>query len=299
LLIDNSHLKWIVWTALMFAVAVVLYAMYATVSPHGARGGSWQGMAFGVAGSALMLYAGLLSIRKKVPRWQRLGTAQTWLRGHIWMGLLSVPLILFHAGFRFGGLLETALLIVLALIVLSGIVGLALQTYLPRLMKIAVPSEAIYEAIPAGCAALRKTADEAVIAVCSSLIQSASPKLVTVKPTTGDDESTGALREFYVDVIRPFLAPETMRLQDMATARARSLASQVEAAALFEHLRVRLPAEFYPALECLSDVCDERRQLLRQWRMYHYLHGWTFVHIPLSVLLLVLGILHAATAVYF
>src|SRR5205807_830691 len=52
---------------------------------------------------------------------------QTLQRGHIWLGLLSVLLVLFHGGFRRGGQLSTALLLVLAAIILSGIAGLFLQ----------------------------------------------------------------------------------------------------------------------------------------------------------------------------
>ena len=73
------------------------------VPPGGPRGGSAIGLTFGIAGYALMLFAGLLGARKKVPIW-RLGRAQTWMRGHFWLGLLSLPLILFHGGFRFAGL---------------------------------------------------------------------------------------------------------------------------------------------------------------------------------------------------
>ena len=37
-----------------------------------------------------MIFAGLLAARKKVPVW-RLGRAQDWMRGHLWLGLLSLP----------------------------------------------------------------------------------------------------------------------------------------------------------------------------------------------------------------
>ena len=42
-------------------------------SPGGPRGGSAIGLTFGIAGYALMLFAGLLGARKKVPVW-RIGT---------------------------------------------------------------------------------------------------------------------------------------------------------------------------------------------------------------------------------
>ena len=63
----------------------IVYILYAVESPAGPRGGSALGLTFGIAGYALMLYAGLLGARKKVPTW-RIGRAQTWMRGHIWLG---------------------------------------------------------------------------------------------------------------------------------------------------------------------------------------------------------------------
>ncbi len=283
------------------AVSTLLYILYVNSAPHGPTGGSWQGMAFGIAGSGLMLYAGLLAVRKKLPRWRRLGTAQTWLRGHIWLGLFSVLLILFHAGFRLGGFLEKTLMLVLALVILSGVVGLLLQIYLPRLMKVAVPAEAIYEQIPAACAALCRTADENVQKVCGSLLAGANPAVVTVTTSAaGDDNGDVAapLREFYREAVRPFLAADYQALSRLPY-EARQLASGIHAAAAFEQVRIRVPHNQQETIENLEQICDERRQLMSQQRMHRWLHTWLLIHIPLSVLLLALGLLHAYTAVYY
>ena len=86
----------------VLGVSTAVYITYAARSPSGPSGGSAIGLTFGIIGSAFMLFAGLLAARKKVPVW-RLGRAQAWLRGHLWLGLLSLPMIFFHAGFRFGG----------------------------------------------------------------------------------------------------------------------------------------------------------------------------------------------------
>ena len=39
--------------------------------------------------------------------------------------------------------------------------------------------------------------------------------------------------------------------------------------------------------------CDERRMLDLQMRLHHWLHGWLFIHVPFSFLLLMLTIWHA------
>ncbi len=80
MLLDSSHRGWAVASLLLFALALAVYILYARASLHGPSGGSTLGLAYGVAGLALMLYAGVLGARRKVPTW-RLGRATTWMRG--------------------------------------------------------------------------------------------------------------------------------------------------------------------------------------------------------------------------
>ena len=280
MLINRSHKTWIVVTACLFVAATAAYVWYDFALDGEPRGKTVPGMLFGIAGTALMLFAGLLSARKKLPNW-RLGTAQTWLRGHIWLGLLSVPLIVYHTGFRWGGLLEIVLLLLVGAIVLSGIVGLALQNYLPRMMKTTTPHEATYEQIPNVCAALCRTADEEVLTACGSLFETASES-----NTMGDEGAL--LREFYRTTVRPYLNevdPRKSRLQD-----------RHQSEALFGQVRSMVPARLHPTLARLTDICEERRQMADQIRLHHWLHGWLFIHLPLSVALLVLTILHIVMA---
>src|SRR3990170_2286953 len=105
MLLDRSHRGWALATLLLLIVSALLYIAYARTWPTGPSGRTWPGMLFGVAGTLLMLFAGLLSVRKKTVR-LRLGSLSWWLKGHIWLGSLSVPLIFYHAAFRWGGTLE-------------------------------------------------------------------------------------------------------------------------------------------------------------------------------------------------
>src|SRR5260370_3070842 len=95
--IDRKQRPWIIATIALALASTVAYVVYAIRSPDGPRGGSGMGLTFGIGGYALMLYAGLLGARKKVPVW-RLGRAQTWMPGHLLLGSLSPVLILFHGG---------------------------------------------------------------------------------------------------------------------------------------------------------------------------------------------------------
>src|SRR5258707_12815881 len=124
MLIDRTHRPWLFASLIILGVPILVYVPYSIQSLRGPRGGSALGLTFGIAGYAFILFAGLLGARKKVPVW-RLGRAQTWMRGHLWLGLLSFPLILFHGGFAFRGPLTALLMLLFVIVVVSGVVGAA------------------------------------------------------------------------------------------------------------------------------------------------------------------------------
>ena len=144
--IDKTHRKWFVGSLIGLAVATAVYVLYSARSPQGPRGGSALGLTFGIIGFSFMLFAGLLGLRKKVPIW-RVGRAQSWMRGHLWLGFLSFPLILFHGGFHFGGPLTRVLMWLFIFVFASGILGAALQHFIPRIHTAQLPMETIYEQI--------------------------------------------------------------------------------------------------------------------------------------------------------
>lgn len=174
MLIDKSHRTWALLSAAILFAATVVYVREATHSPHGVTGGSLIGLAFGIVGSSCMIFAGLLAARKRVPTW-RIGSAQFWLRGHIWLGLLSVPLILFHSGFGWGGLLENLLWITFAIVIVSGVYGLILQQLLPRWMTVRVPNETFGEQIPNRCRWMLVESDKLVAELAGKLDVDCTP----------------------------------------------------------------------------------------------------------------------------
>src|SRR5258707_6811239 len=103
----------------IFAAALLLYVFYAWSAPQGPRGGSAIGLFFGVVGFGFMIFAAALGARKRVPTW-RLGRAKAWMKGHLWLGLLSLPLILFHGGVSFCGTLNPGVVWVLIITVATG-----------------------------------------------------------------------------------------------------------------------------------------------------------------------------------
>ncbi|MBX7104324.1 MAG: hypothetical protein K1X57_09585 [Gemmataceae bacterium] len=190
MIIDAGHIRWIAGTGLAAVASSILYVWADRTTPGGLRGGTTAGLWFGIAGTLLMAFAGALSALRKVPAWWWIGSRKAWLKGHIWLGLLSVLLILCHSGFRFGGPLERVLWVVFATIVISGIVGLLLQQSLPGLLARRVHGEVSFEQLPHYCGVLRGRADD----LCDALKLAISPA----------DDAAGRFYSAYDDDVRPF-----------------------------------------------------------------------------------------------
>jgi len=312
--IDKTQRGWAIASLLILAVFTAVYVAYAVHAPEGARGGSTLGLAFGVIGFGFMIFAALLGARKRVPVW-RIGRAQAWMRGHLWLGLLSLPVILFHGGFHFGGTLTSVLMWLLIITVVSGVFGAVLQHYVPRVMTADVQLETIYDEIGNVRKLLREEADRGVEALCGSLGLGKSAKeeeqraggfsAARAMTATSSGAAVAAaaetvvlsegecapLRKFYLSEMRPFLVRPKQRGSRLGDAD--------KAQGVFSGLRTLMPQTAQATLQDLEDICDEARQLVRQEQLHHLLHGWLLVHIPLSLALILLGAVHAVMALRY
>src|ERR1700729_152419 len=256
--IDQTHRPWVIATVALGIISTVAYILYAVETPSGPRGASGIGLMFGIAGYAMMLYAGLLGARKQVPTW-RIGRAQTWMRGHIWLGLLSLLLILYHAGFAFRGPLTLVMMLLFFIVIGSGILGAAIQHYVPNFMTSRVPLETIYEEIPHVRAQLREEADQLAAAICGPLDKAApqpeaetdeQAQTVLVEIEYDDRER---FREVYLQKVRPYFEdPETPGAE---------LANPLRSGETFEALRRLLGPPMHTVLDDLENICEEEQQL--------------------------------------
>jgi len=304
MLIDHTHRKWFIASTITLAIAVVVYVPYA-LRGH-VKGGSALGLTYGITGFAFMLFAGLLGLRKKFPVW-RIGRASSWMRGHLWLGFLSFPIILLHGGFHFGGSLTRVLMWLFLFVFISGIFGAFVQHYLPRIHTERLPMETIYEQIDRVRDQLAEEAakliDDACAALGGDVTRASTEQLaiaaaaganwdVTVAPGLQADEHVATeLRQFYQRDIHTYLEKSGSHRQP--------LADRSRAQAMFRQMRVLLPPNLHPAIDDLENICEEKRELDQQSTMHKLLHGWLLVHVPLSYAVLLLGAIHAFIALRY
>jgi len=288
---DRTHKGWFLASVVILGVSLLLYALYRVPASKGSMGGTAMGLAFGSVGLAFMFFAALLGARKRVPIY-RLGRAQTWMRGHLWLGLVSFPLILFHSGFRYGHGLTWLLMTLLILVVASGIIGAALQHYMPRVITREVPLETIFDEIDHVRTQLLEEAEEIVKQIGAGQKKPASSVgSESAEAAVAVADEAAPLRNFYEQEMKPFLA--------RPGARGSALADAAQARSAFAQLKTLIPASLHLAIEDLEGICEEERQLTLQSRLQWWLHGWLLVHIPLSLALILLAAVHAVMELRF
>ena len=447
------HVPWIIFVIAATIAACVLYegnfhpnalpswlrlppSLIQKPTEHHTVGGTPLGLWFGSISLAIFIFAVLLSLRKKIPLW-RIGTVQRWLRAHIWLTILTIPLVILHSGFRLGGPMTTFLMLLYAIVMVSGFYGLFLQHVMPRLMKERLPAETVFEQIPhirsqlavaaekmrdsfkppppkkpdatapAASAAKTATAPAAVMAstkgelstpaaraksatgsaptaapvvtappadaptppppsVPNAAVKPAAPKPETIGTPTArvqsdppgapvarsevpagdqaapsppvapsaaatpppappkpapapaakpappaaakpaapaapkapakpapppDPASEAVLVEFIERQILPYLQArrgDRMRLNNPRFSDD-----------TFRFVKLRVAEGYRARVEEIQAWCDERRMLDVQVRLHHWLHGWLFVHVPFSFLLVMLTIWHACVTLFY
>ena len=304
MLLDRSHRTWGVFALIVLAGATARYIPYAMDAPNGPEGGSYEGLMFGFLGTAFIFFAALLGVRKRKPAW-RIGRASWWLKGHLWLGALAFPLILFHAGFAWGGPLSSVLMGSFWLVFLTGLFGCVLQQVLPRLMTQRLPQETVFEQIDH---VRRGLLDEAIAlargeggtrravarakkggVVTGRVMESR----VTPEVEPGED-GEGARRPlilFLDEEMRPFFRRHGCRGARLADPHIRT--------SLFASLRTRTDPALHGVVDDLEALCDQRAQLETQRSLHHWMHGWLLVHVPLSWLMVVLTAIHGVMALWY
>lgn len=291
------------------------------------------GLSYGILAFLIFLFAAALAFRKKVPLW-RLGSARFWLRAHVWLTILTFPLVFMHADFKAGAPITFWLLILYGVVMLSGFYGLALQQVLPRLMMERIPLETVYEQIPY----LRKRFAELALELRETILKEQTKVKEETKLKEETDKAAAEARQKEPEAAAGETAkaepastpaavateiPVDARLASLPTDTGSSLEAVLDALEkeVLPYLMVRRTESLSMSRQQYSDQvfrilkltttqahrewisqmeswCDERRSMELQTRYQHWLHSWLLVHVPSSFLLIGYTAWHAAIALF-
>jgi hypothetical protein len=213
-------------------------------------------------------------IRKRAYR-SRLGTMEGWLQSHIWLGILSLFVILAHTGFRFQDRVAVTLMVVISGVIATGIVGAILYKTVPR--------------------ALTEVESNLTIQEISEQINQLSRSMARI--ASGRSETFQRIYSALIRDIRPRLLGGWRLLYGGRSLRAEEKSGE------WSKLLSRVSRDEQPDLRQLLVLSRQQKELhfrlLAQQRYRNILDFWLYVHIPLSIAMIVLLIAHVGGAFYY
>lgn len=246
------------WISAATAVGLVLhYVSYQSRTV--AYGGSIEGLLYGVAGTGLIAVLMYLGIRRRSYA-SSMGTLQGWVSAHVYLGLLTLLLIPLHAGFRFGWDVHTLAFVLLAVVVLSGVLGLFLYRTIPgRLTRYEAGQQA--DKIDPEIARLLSDMRALMKDKSDALVQIYKAELATSQSRASKGWSL------------------LLKGQggDLLAARSADLARKVSS----------IPPSDQATFQILSQLLLKKTQLevnlLHQMQLRNVLQAWLYVHVPVSI----------------
>ena len=308
--IDRHHVPWAIFVGLATLLIAVLFLaefhprwlpmelklplfLHEAPRERNSYGASPLGLLYGSLALAIFLFASALGVRKKKRLW-RIGNVQLWLRAHIWLTILTIPLVAFHCGFHAGGPHTTTVLVLYAFVMVSGFLGIALQQFMPGVMRERLGREVVYEQIPYVRARIVEAARDFRIdlfektrAERASAADVAAGKATVSMITTAPDPSEGVLLEFMDEECVPYLQARRGKAGRLR------LGDKKSSDDIFRLLRLNVSDNFRGKVDEIQAWCDDRRLMDLQTKLHHWLHGWLLIHVPVSFALLIFTFWHA------
>lgn len=254
----------------LLGLAAFVFAHYRATTNLGApaRISGWT-----LLGSCVFLF--LYNTRKKLPA-PPLGTSRQWLNLHLIVGVLALVFFLFHINFRVpNGAFEVILGLVFLFIFLSGVLGIGISRGFARRLR-THGQEVVYEQIPVLRKGLAERADSLML------------------ESTESNKST-VVMDYYTTTLRPFFKKPMHYWAHLFDSR-RPLAQLQHG---IQDLRRYTDDSENEYLNQLEELVEIKNGLDYHYALQRTLKAWLFLHIPLSLALLILTALHLILVLSF
>ena len=255
------------FTVVVCLVLFVVNAVLDRIHP-----GTIWGISYGIAATVLLVCVFLWMVRRRSLCLYALSRAWPFLQIHVYGGVLFLLLVLMHTGFKLPhGVLNIWLWSMSIWVVLSGLLGIALQKWIPTLLTSGLSIEVHYDRIPELITEARQKA-ERLIQTCELPVQ-----------------------DFYRTKLAPILAKPQPRLIFFLDITAGQTAKFKQ----FDTLRILLPDGEKQKLDHLLDICKTKLEMDAHCSLQRALRWWLYLHVPCSILLFVLTIIHVFVVFYY
>jgi len=228
--------------------------------------------AFGVIGSAMMILMLFYSVRKRIRRLQNLGYLSSWLRVHIYFGIIGPLLIILHSSFKVQGLIAVSFWSMVA-VALSGLLGRYLYLQIPRTIA---GNEIDFKELEQMNQNLAQEITNKYQIETNQLESVEVSIFPRVRPEKGLIIALFSM--IFNDTIRPF---RIHRLRN--------------------HLKKKLNMSSHTVSQLLTTI--KRKAMLQRrismWNAIHQLfHYWHVIHKPFAIIMYIIMLVHIMVAVY-
>ena len=271
------------WVAI--ALVIISIGIYITQSDgqQPPNGGTWQGYTIGTLGALLILWLSLLGIRKRSYR-SRMGSVAGWTSAHVYLGASVIVIGTLHSAGQLGLNIHTAAYVLMCAVVFSGFFGIYFYASIPDKSlrnRGGRSREALFEELHELDAEGREAAKS-----CSSEIDAGATSAIERTSIGGGVKSQ-------------LLRSDSSKMSILVEGKPKIVENK-DQARILAMIAARIPnaqrkSEVEP-LGNLMSIMGRRqavvRRIVRDIQLQGLLKIWLYLHIPLSVALLVSLIAH-------
>jgi len=267
------------WAKIALMITVLLLVSYIAYSQQTTPSGrTVMGFLYGVLGLLAILLLMYYGVRKRTytkNQW----SLQAWLSFHCYIGVLTLLIIPMHAGFTFHGNIHTLAFVLLAIVVVSGMLGAWLYLTIPRQFS-QFGTELVY--------------------VGTHTIDTEFNQLLRQMHVLAQDKSNAFARKCLEEMQRGLpTRPVGWRLLFRRTPLATPLTTRIKE---FEAVLPNIPAEEQEAFKRLGVLATQKwaleRHLVSQMRLQNLLEAWLYVHFPISMAMTMAVLFHIIIVFY-
>lgn len=265
--------KW--FTAFSVGFILCLLAYFLNVVLTEVHPYSVWGITYGSLALGFLIGATSYGIRRRVVRFTKkfgIGKKHSWLQFHMYGGTLFLLLVLMHSGFRVPtGSLTWWLWFSSIWVTVSGLIGVLLQKWIPKILTSGISTEINYARIPQLIQEIRDQA-ESLVQSCGDLVNDFYKKNLAFS-LTGPQ-----LRLIYYIDITGGIQSRTKQLN---------------------YLRRFLSGEEKEKLAQLENMYKTKLEIDAHYTLQKALRWWLYLHLPVSIVLVILVALHLFTILYY
>lgn len=228
-------------------------------------------LTYGILCFALILVLTIYFLRKNMYRY-KVGSRNSWLQAHIYIGIIVFVLALMHVRFKPTGTFSIFLFVIFLLVIISGIIGTLLYSSVPQsLVKFG----------------RRVKQEDEIINNIENLVKEADALVLN---------TSEELKKIYENKIRPLILLERVKWEYFFMKEEELIEKRKN---LIKGFKENVSSHDMHDMKTLSSLLVEIEKHYLMLTRTRILGAWLSLHMPLTLALLTASIIHILLVIYY